>query len=172
MDNRFLAIIPIIAILGFVSCQKTPDPVLSIGQSEYSISGDGGSFSVNVNTNVEVSIKISVGWIRQASVYPVKNTYSFTVACNDSYGSCDARTGNITFANSENGLLKTVTVHQEKGSILIAFKDQAAAAYSEYISTRSSIAIDNFEPGLPPIFVEDGVKEICVSKEGKVSFVR
>ena len=126
MDNRFLAIIPIIAILGFVSCQKTPDPVLSIGQSEYSISGDGGSFSVNVNTNVEVSIKISDGWIRQASVYPVKNTYSFTVACNDSYGSCDARTGNITFANSENGLLKTVTVHQEKGSILIAFKDQAA----------------------------------------------
>lgn len=126
MDNRFLAIIPIIAILGFVSCQKTPDPVLSIGQTEYSISGDGGSFSVNVNTNVEVSIKISDGWIRQASVYPVKNTYSFTVACNDSYGSCDARTGNITFANSENGLLKTVTVHQEKGSILIAFKDQAA----------------------------------------------
>lgn len=126
MDNRILAIIPIIAILGFVSCQKTPDPVLSIGQSEYSISGDGGSFSVNVNTNVEVSIKISDGWIRQASVYPVKNTYSFTVACNDSYGSCDARTGNITFANSENGLLKTVTVHQEKGSILIAFKDQAA----------------------------------------------
>ncbi|MBO6172138.1 MAG: leucine-rich repeat protein [Bacteroidales bacterium] len=126
MDNRFLAIIPIIAILGFVSCQKTPDPVLSIGQTEYSISGDGGSFSVNVNTNVEVSIKISDGWIRQASVYPVKNTYSFTVACNDSYGSCDARTGNITFANSENGLLKTVTVHQEKGSILITFKDQAA----------------------------------------------
>lgn len=126
MDNRILAIIPIIAILGFVSCQKTPDPVLSIGQTEYSISGDGGSFSVNVNTNVEVSIKISDGWIRQASVSPVKNTYSFTVACNDSYGSCDARTGNITFANSENGLLKTVTVHQEKGSILIAFKDQAA----------------------------------------------
>ena len=126
MDNRFLAIIPIIAILGFVSCQKTPDPVLSIGQTEYSISGDGGSFSVNVNTNVEVSIKISDGWIRQASVSPDKNTYSFTVACNDSYGSCDARTGNITFANSENGLLKTVTVHQEKGSILIAFKDQAA----------------------------------------------
>ena len=126
MDNRFLAIIPIIAILGFVSCQKTPDPVLSIGQTEYSISGDGGSFSVNVNTNVEVSIKISDGWIRHASVYPVKNTYSFTVACNDSYGSCDARTGNITFANSENGLLKTVTVHQEKGSILITFKDQAA----------------------------------------------
>ncbi len=126
MDNRFLAIIPIIAILGFVSCQKTPDPVLSIGQTEYSISGDGGSFSVNVNTNVEVSIKISDGWIRQASVSPVKNTYSFTVACNDSYGSCDARTGNITFANSENGLLKTVTVHQGKGSILITFKDQAA----------------------------------------------
>ena len=126
MDNRILAIIPIIAILGFVSCQNTPDPVLSIGQTEYSISGDGGSFSVNVNTNVEVSIKISDGWIRQASVYPVKNTYSFTVACNDSYGSCDARTGNITFANSENGLLKTVTVHQEKGSILITFKDQAA----------------------------------------------
>ena len=126
MDNRFLAIIPIIAILGFVSCQKTPDPVLSIGQTEYSISGDGGSFSVNVNTNVEVSIKISDGWIRQASVSPDKNTYSFTVACNDSYGSCDARTGNITFANSENGLLKTVTVHQEKGSILITFKDQAA----------------------------------------------
>lgn len=126
MDNRILAIIPIIAILGFVSCQKTPDPVLSIGQSEYSISGDGGSFSVNVNTNVEVSIKISDGWIRQASVSPDKNTYSFTVACNDSYGSCDARTGNITFANSENGLLKTVTVHQEKGSILITFKDQAA----------------------------------------------
>ena len=126
MDNRFLAIIPIIAILGFVSCQKTPDPVLSIGQTEYSISGDGGSFSVNVNTNVEVSIKISDGWIRQASVSPDKNTYSFTVACNDSYGSCDARTGNITFANSENGLLKTVTVHQEKGSILITFKDQTA----------------------------------------------
>lgn len=126
MDNRFLAIIPIIAILGFVSCQKTPDPVLSIGQTEYSISGDGGSFSVNVNTNVEVSIKISDGWIRQASVSPVKNTYSFTVACNDSYGSCDARTGNITFANSESGLLKTVTVHQEKGSILITFKDQTA----------------------------------------------
>ena len=126
MDNRFLAIIPIIAILGFVSCQKTPDPVLSIGQTEYSISGDGGSFSVNVNTNVEVSIKISDGWIRQASVSPDKNTYSFTVACNDSYGSCDARTGNITFANSENGLLKTVTVHQGKGSILIMFKDQAA----------------------------------------------
>lgn len=126
MDNRFLAIIPIIAILGFVSCQKTPDPVLSIGQTEYSISGDGGSFSVNVNTNVEVSIKISDGWIRQASVSPVKNTYSFTVACNDSYGSCDARTGNITFANSENGLLKTETVHQGKGSILITFKDQAA----------------------------------------------
>ncbi len=126
MDNRFLAIIPIIAILGFVSCQKTPDPVLSIGQTEYSISGDGGSFSVNVNTNVEVSIKISDGWIRQASVSPDKNTYSFTVACNDSYGSCDARTGNITFANSESGLLKTVTVHQEKGSILITFKDQTA----------------------------------------------
>ena len=126
MDNRFLAIIPIIAILGFVSCQNTPDPVLSIGQTEYSISGDGGSFSVNVNTNVEVSIKISDGWIRQASVSPDKNAYSFTVACNDSYGSCDARTGNITFANSENGLLKTVTVHQGKGSILITFKDQAA----------------------------------------------
>jgi len=126
MDNKLLAIIPIIAILGFVSCQKTPDPVLSIGQTEYSISGDGGSFSVNVNTNVEVSIKISDGWIRQASVSPDKNTYSFTVACNDSYGSCDARTGNITFANSESGLLKTVTVHQEKGSILITFKDQAA----------------------------------------------
>ena len=53
-----------------------------------------------------------------------------------------------------------------------AGRKQAAAAYSEYLSTRSSIAIDNFEPGLPPIFVEDGVKEICVSKEGKVSFVR
>ena len=126
MNKTFLAITTIISLTCFVSCQNSPDPELSIGQAEYSISGDGGSFSVKVATNVAVSIKISDGWIRQTSVSPDKSTFFFTVACNDSYGSCDARTGSVTFANSENGLLKTVTVRQDKGSPLIVFKDQVA----------------------------------------------
>ena len=126
MNKTFLAITTIISLTCFVSCQNSPDPELSIGQAEYSISGDGGSLSVKVATNVAVSIKISDGWIRQTSVSPDKSTFFFTVACNDSYGSCDARTGSVTFANSENGLLKTVTVRQDKGSPLIVFKDQVA----------------------------------------------
>ena len=126
MNKTILAITTIIALTCFVSCQNSPDPELSIGQAEYSISGDGGRFSVKVATNVAVSIKISDGWIRQTSVSPDKSTFFFTVACNDSYGSCDARTGSVTFANSENGLLKTVTVRQDKGSPLIVFKDQVA----------------------------------------------
>ena len=124
MEKKLLAIIPLIALC-FISCQKT-EPELSIGQTEYSISGDGGIISVNVTANVTISISVSEEWIRQTSVSPDKCTYFFYISCNDNLGSCEARSGSITFSNAESGLLKTVTVRQERGSPLIIFKDQAA----------------------------------------------
>lgn len=114
------------ALLCLFACEKTPEPKLSIPQTDFSVGGDGGSFRVVVTANVTLSVDISDDWISQSKVYPDSGIYVFAVACNDSYGSCEARTGSVTFSNPESGLSQTVYVRQEQGSPLIAFQDQLA----------------------------------------------
>ena len=45
-----------VSLLCLLSCEKIPDPELSIDQTEHSISGDGGSFRVNVIANMTLSV--------------------------------------------------------------------------------------------------------------------
>ncbi|MBP5218918.1 MAG: leucine-rich repeat protein, partial [Bacteroidales bacterium] len=53
-----------------------------------------------------------------------------------------------------------------------AGRKQAADAYAEYPPTRSHVQRDDMEPGLPPILVDESVKEIRITKGGKVSLIR
>jgi len=42
----------------FSSCQKTPEPDLSVSRSEFSLDARGGYISVSVTTNVKLSVNI------------------------------------------------------------------------------------------------------------------
>ncbi len=53
-----------------------------------------------------------------------------------------------------------------------AGRKQAADAYAEYPPTRSYVKGDDMEPGLPPILVDESVKEIRITKDGKVTLIR
>ena len=54
-----------------------------------------------------------------------------------------------------------------------AGRKQAAEAYAMYPPTRSYVERrENFEPGLPPIMIDDSVREIRVTKDGKVTLIR
>ncbi len=51
-------------------------------------------------------------------------------------------------------------------------RKQAADAYAEYPPTRSYVKGDDMEPGLPPILIDESVKEIRITKDGKVTLIR
>ena len=53
-----------------------------------------------------------------------------------------------------------------------AGRKQAADAYAEYPPTRSYVKGDDMEPGLPPILIDESVKEIRITKDGKVTLIR
>lgn len=54
-----------------------------------------------------------------------------------------------------------------------AGRKQAAEAYSAYPPTRSSLVQrDDFLPGLPPIRIDESVREIRISKDGKITLIR
>lgn len=118
-----------------VSCDKTNEqtqiiPKLEIAQKEYSIGSDGGSFDIIVSTNISPTVTVSNEWIKINSLggSAQKTGYTVNVESNNRFDNCEARTGTITFAYAEEGLSQTVTVRQEKGSLLIAFKDKTTKA--------------------------------------------
>lgn len=100
--------------LMLLSCEKTPEPVISIVQKEYSVGSQGGDISVNVNANVVVSAVPSEGWITQSSSAESGGVWRFAVARNDSY---DQRSARITFSCS--GVSETVTVTQAQQDAII-----------------------------------------------------
>ena len=53
-----------------------------------------------------------------------------------------------------------------------AGRKQAADAYAQYPPTRSYVQRDDMEPGLPPIMIDESVKELRITKDGKITLIR
>lgn len=129
MERNLILIAVTAIIVSFAaSCAKTPEPELSIDRTDYTVGSDGGEIHVAVSTNITPSVSVSDGWIYRTNAILGNYVYTFIIPPNDGYESCAPRTGTITFKYAEAGLSQTVTVRQDGGSLLIAFKDRNAMA--------------------------------------------
>ncbi len=122
-----LALVLTAVVMCFSSCQKTPEPDLSVSRSEFSLDARGGYISVSVTTNVKLSVNIQGDWITIDGISDGgSGTYGFKVDFNKGY---DSRTGSITFSNSENGLSQTVTVTQAQQDVIIPGSNEYSLFY-------------------------------------------
>ena len=116
--KRAVLLAALAATFFLVSCNKEPEPVITIESEEYSIPSSGREFYVFVSANVALSVRISGDWIIQKGA----DDRSYCFKAEPNYNR-ESRKGNITFYDAVSGLSKTVTVIQGEGSPLIEFKD-------------------------------------------------
>lgn len=96
---------------------ETPSIVLS--KTEYAVSDKGTVFSIDVTSNVNVDCSISADWIKQVTTRTMStDRYTFEVSPNNDV---EARSAEISFFNSENGVAEKVMVYQvQKDALVVA----------------------------------------------------
>ena len=97
--------------------QAGSDPVLVLGENEYSLSAAGGEIKVDVASNVDVTYEIKASWIKEITTKALStNTFRFTVEPNASY---DDRSAVIVFKNARYGLSENVIIYQAQQDAII-----------------------------------------------------
>lgn len=118
-----------------LSIYQAGEPVLVLGDDEFTVSSQGGVVKVELSTNVEYDIIMpQADWIayEPSTRAIVTGTETFNVAANESY---DARECEIGFAGRDGGIVQKVRVVQmQKDAVVLADTsvevDGAAGAFS------------------------------------------
>lgn len=109
---------------------QTQKNAIILTQNEYSLSEQGGNFTVEVKSNIDFSVHVEGGdsWLHQIMTRSlVSHTLNFRADANTTY---DSRNAVITITNTANNLKETVKVHQAQKDAIIVGADQFEVPYT------------------------------------------
>lgn len=97
--------------------------VLTLAQTEYTISDVGGTILIDTESNFKYDVSINVDWIKEVSNTSraiSKSTITLDVEPNESY---DSRQAIIVFRDPSNQMSKSVTIVQAQKNAIVLSKD-------------------------------------------------
>ena len=134
-------------LLMMLSCQEEIVPSITVNQTEFDVSGDGGSQTIAFESNVNWTAKSSENWCSISSPSSGdESTKSITVAlsANDTY---DARSCTVTITAGT--VSKTVSINQaQKEAIILTNKTQNLSSESHLLEVELKTNVD-FEVIIP-----------------------
>lgn len=112
------------AVIAFSSCEKKPDPSVTVNQTEITAEPAGESFDVTVNANVAWTAEAQDKWVTVSPAEGVAGETKVTVTVKKN-NSEDARETSVTFAGE--GAVATVAVKQFGKDVVSVDKKSYAA---------------------------------------------
>ncbi len=113
-----------------IKIYQTQKNAIILTQNEYTLSEQGGDFSIEVKSNIDFSVSVSGGdsWLHQITTRSlVSHTLNFKADANTTY---DSRDATITITNTANNLKETIKVHQSQKDALIVGTDKFEVPYT------------------------------------------
>ena len=128
-----------------IKIYQTQKNAIILTQNEYTLSEQGGDFSIEVKSNIDFSVSVSGGdsWLHQITTRSlVSHTLNFKADANTTY---DSRDATITITNTANNLKETIKVHQSQKDALIVGTDKFEVPYTGgdvIVNVKSNVGYD------------------------------